>query len=236
MTTTVLVADDDLRVRRDFVRLLGLEHDITVVGQAVDGVDAVTVARARRPDVTVMDIRMPVLDGIAATELICRERTSKVLVMTTLDIDAYVLGAIRAGASGFLVKNSAVDTLADAIRTIADGNGIVSPRATARLLAELATTGEGPTAGAFGGSGHEFDRLSRREREIVALIANGSTNKDIADVAHISQATAKTHVSHILTKLGVVNRVQIALWAHAHGLAAPSAGPSPASRSDPTRS
>jgi DNA-binding NarL/FixJ family response regulator len=209
----VVVADDDPRVRTDFTTLLELEPDLVVVGTAPDGAAAVEAAARLLPDVVVMDVRMPRLDGIEATRRL-RARVgdrSRVLVVTTFDLDDYVLGAVRAGAAGFLLKDRAPDLLAPAVRTVAAGDGIVSPRATARLLRELAAPA---AAGPPGG-------LTEREADLVALLARGLTNGEIAARARISRATVKTHMSNVLAKLGLANRLQVVVWAYEHGLAAP---------------
>lgn len=208
-TLSVLLADDDPRLRADFRTVLELEDDLRVVGEAGDGAEAVRMAAELRPDVVVMDIRMPQLDGIAATRAIRRStgHRCEVLVVTTFDLDEYVLAAVRAGAGGFLLKDRTVDELAEAVRTVARGESVVSPRATRRLLRELA---EPAPAGR--------SPLSPRELEIVRLVGRGLSNTEIAGAAHVTVGTVKTHISSILTKLDLTNRVQIVLWAHEHGL------------------
>ena len=208
----VVVVDDDARLRADLGAVLQLEPDIDVVGAAADGAGGVEICRRLRPDVVVMDVRMPRMDGIEATR---RLRTgdpahTRVLVLTTFDLDDYVLSAVRAGASGFLVKHQAPDALADAVRTVAAGDAIVAPRATARLLREL--TRAAPTEPTPGG-------LTDREIEVVRLMARGLSNVELARAAHISLATAKTHVSSVLAKLGLTSRVQVVVWAYERGLA-----------------
>lgn len=211
----VVIADDDVRVRSDFRQLLELESagDIEVVGTVGDGATAVEFCRRTVPDVVVMDVRMPVMNGIEATRLL---RTSglpasscRVLVVTTFDLDEYVLGAIHAGASGFLLKDQAPEQLAGAVRTVAAGEAIVSPRATARLIEELVAR---PPA-----TIRPSVELTERELGIVGLMATGLGNEAIAAAAGISRATVKTHVSNILTKLGLSSRLQIVVWAHEHG-------------------
>ncbi len=211
MIRTVVV-DDDARVRHDFGALLGLEPDIEVVAEAADGAAAVDACSRLLPDVVVMDVRMPGMNGIEATRVLRRRHRERcrVLVVTTFDLDDYVLGAVRAGAGGFLLKDQAPELLAAAVRTIASGEGIVSPRATARLLREFVPPDRAgrPTPGG----------LTARELDLVALMARGLSNEQIADRARISRATVKSHVSNILAKLELTSRLQVVVWAHEHGL------------------
>ncbi len=202
----VLIADDDERVRRSFTRLLELETDIEVVAVVADGELAVQVAGQLQPDVIVMDIRMPRLDGIGATRLIRDNNPSwgKILVVTTFDLDEYVLGAARAGASGFLLKDQAAEELARAVRLVASGDAMVSPRATARLLQEFVQPMSTSAAAQL---------LTEREIEVVKFMARGMSNDDIAREAFISLGTVKTHVSSILSKLQLQSRIQIVVWA-----------------------
>lgn len=208
---TVVVADDDARVRRDFRAILELEPDLAVLAVVADGEAAVQACRALQPEVVVLDVRMPVLDGIEATRRIHQEHAQRcrVLVVTTFDLDDYVLGAVRAGASGFLLKEAAPEDLADAVRTVAAGDGIVAPRATARLLQEFVAPARGSGPGP----------LTDREAQVVRLLARGLSNDEIAVAAYISRATVKTHVSSILSKLGLTSRVQIVVWAYERGSA-----------------
>ncbi len=210
-----VIADDDPRVRRDFAILLDLEPDIAVVGTAANGAEAVEVCTALEPHVVVMDVRMPRTDGIEATRQLRRRFRDRcrVLVVTTFDLDDYVLGAVRAGAGGFVLKDQAPELLAAAVRTVAAGDGIVSPRATARLLRELVAPGR---AGERLPGG-----LTDREADLVTLMARGLSNEEIAARARISRATVKTHVSNILAKLGLTSRLQIVVWAYEHGLNPP---------------
>lgn len=211
MIRTVVV-DDDARVRHDFTALLGLEPDIAVVADAADGAAAVDVCARLLPDVVVMDVRMPTMNGIEATRVLRRRHRERcrVLVVTTFDLDDYVLGAVRAGAGGFLLKDQAPELLAPAVRTIASGEGIVSPRATARLLQEFVAP-DRAGRGAPGG-------LTGRELDLVALMARGLSNEEIAVRARISRATVKSHVSNILAKLELSSRLQVVVWAYEHGL------------------
>ena len=207
----VIIVDDDERVRSDFRDLLQLEPDLVVVAVAGEGSVAVELCRRLRPDVVLMDVRMPGMNGIEATHVIraAGGECCRVLVITTFDLDEYVLGAVHAGASGFLLKDQAPDHLAEAVRTVARGEAIVSPRATARLLTELVR----PAA--------TIDRthplLTGREIEVIVLLAGGLSNDEIASSAAISRATVKTHVSSILTKLGLSSRIQILVWAYERG-------------------
>jgi DNA-binding NarL/FixJ family response regulator len=209
----VVIADDDIRVRHDFRDILLLESDIDVIGLAADGDTATDLCVRTQPDVVVMDIRMPVLNGIEATRRLrtTNKETCRVLIVTTFDLDEYILGAARAGASGFLLKDDAPEQLANAIRTVALGDAIVSPRATARLLQEFVT----PSA--------KIDpiisTLTDREIEIVRLMAEGLSNDRIATKAFVSVGTVKTHVSNVLTKLGLESRIQIVVWAYENGIA-----------------
>lgn len=208
----VLIADDDERVRRTFTALLELEPDMEVVAVVQDGETAVEVAERLQPDVIVMDIRMPRLDGIAATKRLRGTNPvwGKILVVTTFDLDEYVLGAARAGASGFLLKDQAPEELARGVRLVASGDAMVSPRATARLLQEFVH----PVA-----MSRASEVLTEREIEVVRLMAKGMSNDDIAREAFISIGTVKTHVSNILAKLQLQSRIQIVVWAFEHGVA-----------------
>jgi DNA-binding NarL/FixJ family response regulator len=213
MTLRVVIADDDARVRRDFRSLLELEPDIEVVGLAPDGAVAIDLAARLQPDVVVMDVRMPAMDGIAATKRL-REGNpphSRVLVITTFDVDEYVLGAARAGASGFLLKDDAPEELARGVRTVAAGDALVSPRATARLLHEFVVASPRYT--------DAVAALTDREIDIVRLMAKGMNNDQISEAAVISLGTTKTHVSNVLSKLNLQSRIQIVVWAYENGVA-----------------
>jgi DNA-binding NarL/FixJ family response regulator len=214
----VVIADDDASMRQDLRRLLELESDIEVVSIAHDGQHAVEQCAHLHPDVVVLDVRMPVLDGISATQLLRHPGTVRdgetlpaVLILTTFDLDEYVLGAIRAGAAGFLLKDQAPELLAAAVRTVARGEAILGPRATARLLEEFTKvpSSESPL----------LDSLTRREREVLVLLAQGLSNDEIADSLMVSVPTVKTHVSNVLMKLGIENRVQAVVWAYENGVA-----------------
>jgi DNA-binding NarL/FixJ family response regulator len=210
-TFRVVVADDDYSVRHDLRRLLELEPDIEVVAIAHDGQHAIEQCRALEPDVVVLDIRMPVMNGIAATRILrhpsdATTHVPAVLVLTTFDLDDYLLGAIRAGAAGFLLKDQAPERLAEAVRTVANGEAILAPRATARVLEELTQprTTQSP----------KLLLLTPRERMVLELMAKGRSNDEIAEELFVSVPTVKSHVSNLLTKLDLENRIQVVVWAY----------------------
>ena len=211
MTIRVLVADDHAAVRAGIVLILDGHRDIEVVGQASDGEQAVAMARELRPDVVLMDIRMPKLDGISATREL--SGVADVLILTTFDIDEYVFGALRAGAAGFLLKNTDADALVEALRVVARGDGLISPSVTRRLISAFGTAV--PERGPYGGGGlrHEVERLTPREREVLVCIGRGLSNAEIAAELDMAEATTKTHVSRLLNKLGLRSRVQAAILA-----------------------
>lgn len=214
----VLLADDQPLVRTGFRMILDAEVDIEVVGEAVDGADAVRQAARLRPDVVIMDIRMPVQDGISATEQIRASGTARVLVLTTFHLDENVAGALRAGASGFLLKDTEADKLVEAIRVVHAGEAIVDPAVTRRLLDRFAhrlPQARPPEQGAGGG----LSCLTGRETEVLALVARGLSNAEIAAELVITETTVKTHVHHLLTKLGARDRVQLVVLAYDTGLA-----------------
>jgi DNA-binding NarL/FixJ family response regulator len=227
MTIRVLVADDQAMVREGFSVLLGAQPDIEVVGEAVNGQDAVDKAAELRPDVVLMDVRMPVLNGLEATRRIVgddRGRApepgepgrTKVLVVTTFDLDEYVYEALRAGASGFVLKDSSAQALAEAVRVVAAGDALLSPSVTRRLLAEFARLGarSGPIR-------KQVEHLTERETEVLSLVARGLSNAEIAEHLVVAEQTVKTHVSRILTKLGLRDRTQAAVLAYETGLVRP---------------
>jgi len=233
----VAVADDQALVRAGFCGIIAATEGLSVVGQAANGSEAVAVARSARPDVMLMDVRMPVLDGIAATRQITVAPESadvRVIILTTFDLDEYVFGALRAGASGFLLKDTLPADLISAIRIVAAGEALLAPSVTRRLICEFARTpalgGAGPAApglpstrGAAVGSvpdrGPIAGLLTERESEVLRLVAVGLSNAEIAEQLHISPATAKTHVAHLLTKLDARDRVQLVIIAYQAGLA-----------------
>lgn len=215
---TVLLADDQALVRAGFRALLDAEPGIEVVAEAADGEEAVRLARELRPDVVLMDIRMPGLDGLEATRQIVADqalRDVKVVMLTTFDLDEFVFGALTDGASGFLVKDTEPAQLLHAVRVVAAGDALLSPTVTKRLIAEFATHRR-PAPGT-----HDIEVLTDREREIVALVASGATNDEIAGSLFLSPATVKTHVGRAMTKLGTRDRAQLVVAAYESGLARP---------------
>jgi len=215
----VLLADDHAAIRAGLRMLLATAGDIEVIGEAGDGAVAVANARALRPDVVLMDVRMPGTDGVTATRQIVDEGLSEVLVLTTFDLDEYVFGALRAGAAGFLLKTAEATALVDAVRHVAAGDGVVAPEVTRRLIAELsAPRGRNGARGRDGAAALPAD-LTPRERDVLAGLGCGLSNAELAAALVISEATAKTHVSRVLAKLGVTSRVQAAIVARDAGLA-----------------
>jgi DNA-binding NarL/FixJ family response regulator len=212
---TVVIADDQALVRAGFRSLLDATEDITVVGEAADGEVALQLAADLRPDVILMDIRMPGLDGLEATRRISADErlaTVKVVILTTFDLDEYVFDAVRAGANGFLVKDTEPDELLRAVRTVVAGEALLSPRVTRRLIEEFAARAKAPR------SGVDISSLTDREREVVALVAAGLSNDEIATRLIMSAATAKTHVSRAMIKLGARDRAQLVVFAYESGL------------------
>ncbi|MEV0732429.1 MULTISPECIES: response regulator transcription factor [Polymorphospora] len=216
----ILLVDDQPLLRTGFRMVLGAEDDLDIVGEAGDGVEAVDLARRLLPDVVLMDIRMPRMDGVAATRAIVDARLPvRVLILTTFDLDEYVVGALRAGASGFLAKDVPADDLVTAIRTVAAGEAVVAPRILKRLLDQFADTLPDPSAAPPRG----LDVLTEREREVLIHVARGLSNAEIARALTVSETTIKTHVGHVLTKLGLRDRVQAVVMAYETGLVRPGA-------------
>jgi DNA-binding NarL/FixJ family response regulator len=214
---SVLLADDQAMVRAGFRLILAAEPDITVAGEAADGVEAVAAARRLRPDVTLMDVRMPRLDGIAATRRLLADRQppTRVVVLTTFDVDEYVYDALRAGASGFLLKNAPPEDLVQAIRVVAAGAALIDPAVTRRVIEEFART---PAPGPLP---PEIAELTERELEVLHHVARGLSNAEIAASLVVSEATVKTHVARMLAKLRLRDRVQAVVYAYERGLVHP---------------
>jgi DNA-binding NarL/FixJ family response regulator len=215
MTTSVLVVDDQALLRTAFSSLINAEEDLQVVGEAADGRQAVELALSLAPEVVVMDVRMPVMDGIEATRRITAGEASpaRVLILTTFDLDEYVFEALRAGASGFALKSRPLDELLSAIRVIAAGDGLLAPSVTRRLIARFAAQGQLPARGM-----RALDDLTEREREVLALVARGLSNAELANALYLSLPTVKTHVSRILAKVGARDRTQLVVMAYESGL------------------
>jgi DNA-binding NarL/FixJ family response regulator len=218
-TIRVMIADDQVMVRQGFTVLLNAQPDIEAVGQAVDGLDAVEKAAELAPDVVLMDIRMPRLGGIDATERVIRSAPdTKVLVLTTFDLDEYVYDALRAGASGFLLKDASAEQLAEAVRVVAAGDGLLAPGVTRRLITEFTRMRSGPRSPLK----ERVGTLTERETEVLALIAQGLSNAEIAERLCVAEQTVKTHVGRILVKLGLRDRTQAAVYAFESGVVRPS--------------
>jgi DNA-binding NarL/FixJ family response regulator len=217
VTTRVVIVDDQAVVRAGFATILGAEDDLEVVGEAGDGEEALRVVARTEPDVVVMDVRMPVLDGVTTTaRMTASGATAAVLIVTTFDLDEYVFSALRAGAAGFVLKDIEPDDLVAAVRTLAAGQGLVAPQVTRRLIAEFGRRpAPSPPPAAVTG-------LTPRERDILDRVALGRSNAEIAEELVVSVSTVKTHVSGLLDKLACRDRVQLVVLAHRHGLVAPS--------------
>jgi DNA-binding NarL/FixJ family response regulator len=224
MTVRVLLVDDQPLLRLGFRMVLESEADLDVVGEASDGAQAAAMTAALAPDVVLMDVRMPVVDGIEATRrIVASGSASRVLVLTTFDLDEYVYAALRAGASGFLLKDVPPAELVSAIRAVAAGDAVVAPAVTRRLIDAFAehlpdpATGRSPTD-------QRLDRLTAREREVLVEVAHGRSNSEIAQALVLSEATVKSHVAKVLTKLGLRDRVQVVVFAYESGVVRPGAG------------
>jgi DNA-binding NarL/FixJ family response regulator len=215
----VLIVDDQALVRTGFRMILDAEADLEVAGEATDGDEAVAVARETRPDVVLMDVRMPNVDGLEATRRLLdgTEEGPRVLILTTFDLDEYVYEALRAGASGFLLKDTPPEQLVDAIRTVANGDALLSPAITRRMIAEFVRR----PPDSVRATAPALEELTARELEVLRYIARGMSNAEIAQAAFVSETTVKTHVAHILMKLRVRDRVQAVVFAYENGVVAP---------------
>ncbi|MGD8214197.1 response regulator [Aestuariimicrobium sp. Y1814] len=222
----ILLVDDQAMMRAGFAMILSVEDDIEVVGQAANGAEAIDQVAALNPDVVLMDVQMPVLDGIAATERIVAQSESKVIIVTTFDRDDYLFDGLRAGAAGFLLKNADPSVLVEAVRAVGHGHALLSPEVTMRVIAEMA---QGRTDSSERSSGQQadptraaqLDLLTEREHEVLGLLGRGLSNAEIAAELWVGEATVKTHVSNLLTKLHLRDRVQAVVFAYEAGLITP---------------
>jgi DNA-binding NarL/FixJ family response regulator len=224
MTIRVAIVDDQTLVRAGFRILVESADDMTVIGEATTGAEAIRLVEHLHPDVVLMDIRMPELDGIEATRRILStdtEHRTRVLILTTFETDENVFAAMRAGASGFLLKDAEPDELLEAIRVVAEGDALLAPSVTRRLIQAFVSAPSKPAAAKVSA---ELELLTEREREVLVLIANGMNNTEIAEALFVSIATAKTHVSRIMTKLDARDRAQLVVFAYESGLVRPHAG------------
>ncbi|GGB77775.1 LuxR family transcriptional regulator [Knoellia flava TL1] len=221
----MLIVDDQHLVRSGFTMMLSVEDDIEVVGDVANGELAVAAARELRPDVILMDVQMPVMDGIEATRVVVGADLGRVVILTTFDRDDYLFDALRAGASGFLLKNAEPEQLVDAVRSVAGGHALLAPEVTTRVIAAMVTQGGATTpatATSHVGSAEQLDRLTEREREVLVLMAQGKSNGEIARELFLGEATVKTHVSNCLAKLHLRDRVQAVVFAYEVGLIRPA--------------
>lgn len=209
----LVIADDQQLVRSGFGMIIGAEPDMSVIGEATDGTEAVRLVKSLRPDIVLMDVQMPGTDGLEATaEITAMDDGPRVIILTTFERDDYVFTALRNGASGFLLKNAPPETLVEAIRTVASGDALLAPSVTRRLVEEFARRPGVPS------SSDAAERLTEREREVLVLLARGLTNAEIAEELYVGEATVKTHVSNVLTKLGLRDRVQAVVFAYENGV------------------
>jgi DNA-binding NarL/FixJ family response regulator len=219
MTTRVLLADDDRLLRAGLALVLGTAADLQVVAEAGDGIEAVEQTLANSPDVVLMDVRMPGMDGIEATRrLVAARPDTKILILTTFPDDEYVYGALRAGASGFLLKRASPERLLDAVRTVAAGEALLDPLVTRDLIHRYLATGEEAPPAPTAAIRRRLDRLTDRERQVLLLIAQGRSNAEIAELLVIAESTAKTHVKRVLAKIDVHDRAQAVVFAYQSGL------------------
>ena len=217
---TTFIADDQAMVRQGFGALLSAQPDISVVGDAANGRDAVRLVQSLSPDVVLMDVRMPELNGLdAAREILARDTNTKVLMLTTFDVDDYVYAALRAGASGFLLKDAPADEFVRAVRVVAAGDALLAPSITRRMIADLVSRHAAPRR-----SADELARLTPRETEVLELLARGMSNAEIAAGLFVSEETVKTHVGKVFSKLGLRDRAQAVVIAYETGLVSPFAG------------
>jgi len=214
MTVRIVVADDQELVRAGFSMILDAQPDFEVVAEASDGASAIAAVRAHEPDVVLLDIRMPGVDGIEAARTVCAETTCRAIMLTTFDLDEYVYQALRAGASGFLLKDVRRDDLVHAVRVVAAGEALLAPSITRKLIAEF-------TSRAEPGPAPRLEVLTAREQETLKMISRGLTNAEIAEAMFVSEHTVKTHVSNVLGKLGLRDRIQAVIAAYESGLAVP---------------
>jgi DNA-binding NarL/FixJ family response regulator len=217
MTLRVLLADDQDLVRAGFRVILGMEDDIEVVGEAGDGLAAVDLVTRLRPDVVLMDVQMPGIDGLEATRRVLAGTETKVVILTTFDREDYLFEALRAGASGFLLKNASPEDLVEAVRIVARGDALLSPEVTRRVIARFSAPAPPVPA-------HRPPELTDREFEVLVQLARGSSNAEIAKELYLGETTVKTHVSRVLTKLGLRDRTHAVVFAYEHGIVAPGVG------------
>ena len=219
MTIRVLLADDDTLVRAGLAVVLGTAADLEVVAEAADGIEAVDLCLRHTPDVVLMDVRMPGIDGIEATRRLVAARPDiKILILTTFHDDDYVYGGLRAGASGFLLKRTSPERLLEAVRTVAAGEALLDPLVTRGLIRRFLSTGGSTTPRPSADTRQQLDRLTERERQVLVLVAQGRSNAEIADLLVIAESTAKTHVKRVLSKIDVHDRAQAVVFAYRSGL------------------
>jgi DNA-binding NarL/FixJ family response regulator len=218
----VLLVDDHPLVRGGFAMILGVEGDIDVVGEAANGAEAIEQARRLRPDVILMDVQMPVMDGIEATRAIVDADLGRVVILTTFDRDDYVMDGLRAGASGFLLKNAEPDSIIDAIRVVGSGHALLAPEVTRRVIEQMTRDSRGPDVSVAPEHAAALAQLTEREREVLVLVASGLSNAEIAERLFVGEATVKTHLSNCFAKLHLRDRVQAVVYAYETGLVRPS--------------
>jgi DNA-binding NarL/FixJ family response regulator len=223
-TTSILLVDDQAMLRMGYRMILDAQPDLTVVGEAENGLEAIELTDRLEPDVVLMDVRMPGLDGVQATErIVASGSDSRIIILTTFDVDEYAYGALRAGASGFLLKDAPPPDMLSAIRAVATGDAVVAPSVTRRLLSQFAQHLPDSRHRTFGDAEDRVESLTPRERELLVEVARGLSNAEIAERLVLSEATVKTHIGRILAKLGLRDRVQIVVFAYETGLVRPSA-------------